>query len=52
MAGIGARLAILEALEAENVKLREFIEDVAHTYGLGDVQDIIERAGKMSEGWA
>lgn len=51
MAKIGARLQVLDALEAENAKLRVFVSDVADCFELADLQDLIERATTMRLEW-
>lgn len=51
-ATIAARLQVLEALEAENVELRAFVENVAGVYEIADIQELIHDACRLARGWA
>jgi hypothetical protein len=47
MATIAARLQVLEALEGENARLWDFVDDVASVYEIADIQDVISKARQM-----
>lgn len=52
MAMIAARLQVLEALEAENVRLRAFIARVGGAYDIADISELQDEASAMSREWA